>query len=260
MWIRDGVLIHRMHVNAVSFAAALSECMPERTYAFEDLINFAFEKSGHSCAAKITFVNDENPGLLDQPSCLYAETRYNALVAEAAENCSYFPGAIELLKKFHEAGIRNFITSAVDQRLLSDWLGTGQGREIEPFLSEVLGARPGFTKGEQHFKYVNSLAVARILYIADARFEISTGGQYAQQYGVLPIGFANVITNDDIREALHMVASAGGRVPSVLSSDRLRLPGKEQLVKTLRDAGAAHVVSGSFDEIMRQLDDVYLRL
>ena len=131
MWIRDGVLVDRMHINPVAFAFAVwAFTDPERrtNTTLEGLINFGFEKSGLSCADKMRLYNSERENVLMDVDA--AAGYYNLLAAEAAASADYFNGAVELLRDLHEAEVQNFITSAVEQQVLDAWKSTEQGRMI----------------------------------------------------------------------------------------------------------------------------------
>jgi hypothetical protein len=57
MWIRDGVLINRMPINAVAFAYAYFLSAPaaeQESLNVTSLVNFAFAQSGISCLEKMT--------------------------------------------------------------------------------------------------------------------------------------------------------------------------------------------------------------
>ena len=135
VWIRDGVLINRMHINAAAFAFATwkysrSE-LREKT-SLEELINFAFEKSGISCADKMRWYERERENIgIDVD---VAVSYYNTIASEAANRAGYFPGALDLLRDLQNVGVHNFITSAVDQDVLDNWLKTEQGQQIDPLM------------------------------------------------------------------------------------------------------------------------------
>ncbi len=62
LWIRDGVLVDRMHINPVAFAFAVwvfSNPKKRLNTTLEGLINFGFEKSGFACADKMQMYNSE---------------------------------------------------------------------------------------------------------------------------------------------------------------------------------------------------------
>ena len=264
-WIRDGVLIDRMPVNAVAFAFA---CMNQRQSVestgatLTDLINFAFATSGISCAEKMRKFNAENQ--LCIPDVQAATEFYNNLSAEAGGRCQYFAGALELLQRSCEVGVLNFITSAVEQTVLDRWSVSDQGRSVTPFLTEILGWRsPEFCKGVGHFKYAREhYGIERIIYVADAVAEIASGSQHSQDYDVVPIGFAHLITQDKIMHALTLVSEAYAGIEhrpwqhNLLQPERLVLPDQSDLDRTLTNAGAVHLVSGSGEKIMGDLADL----
>ena len=131
MWIRDGVLINRMPINAVAFAYAYFLSAPpaeQESLRLADLVNFAFAQSGISCLEKMTLRRSRLDATLHliktsvelstKPSIAFliepvlelatdepvapdfdfeaAVRLYNALATEAACSASYFDRAIEI--------------------------------------------------------------------------------------------------------------------------------------------------------------------
>jgi phosphoglycolate phosphatase-like HAD superfamily hydrolase len=277
MWIRDGVLVERMHVNAVAFAfAVLAFSGPAAGQAasrragvapanlsLEQLINFAFAHSGASCTAKMQALNFEVEHAVDDVAA--AARYYDELATAAARSCRPFAHAASLLAALETAGVPTFITSAVDQQIMDAWARSSAGQPLCAHVTEVLAQRPGFNKGRDHFSHVRSrYGVERIILIADAVAEVEMGQRYGQDYGVVPIGFANVIDAVKVSEGVQLVSQAqrliGGRAaaaalapPRALDHTQLLLPGAETLSALLKSAGAAYVVSGPAPSLMRTL-------
>lgn len=266
MWIRDGVLVDRMHINPVAFAYSMwvfSVSEKRATTSLESLIDFGFEKSGFSCAEKMRLYNSERESIvLDVDS---AADFYNILVADAARHADYFKGTAELLSDLQNGGIKNFITSAVEQKILDEWLLGRQGREIADYLHEVLGRRENFSKGRDHFEYVSRLGNQKIYYVADAISEIQTGSRFSQAYNIVPVGFGNVITVERVLEAVEHVKQAlcaCAPNPLLLSNPaqsaqldltEIKLPDQKTVDSSLTAAGAQHVVEGSGATLMQNL-------
>ncbi len=271
MWIRDGVLIDRMHINAVAFAYALqlsSDPTTEPKTNLGKLVSYAFEKSGLSCAEKVVLYNTERQDIVsDVESTVQL---YNSLATEAAKESRYFNGTIELLDDLKSGGSANFITSAMEQELLDSWIVGAQGRQIAGSLESVLGKRGDFTKGRAHFQHVSKLGYQRIYYVADAVFEISTSAKLASDFNIVPIGFGNEITRDSIFEAVQIVSAALYRLRQELElsdqGDRMiesltknldswksTLVDPETDPKLLTDAGAKVVVQGAKATLIQQL-------
>ncbi len=266
MWIRDGVLVDRMHINPVAFAYAMwIFCNPaeRRRTTLENLINFGFAKSGYSCAEKLRMYNSECENILSQVDA--AAEFYNALVSEAASDARYFNGAPELLSDLQSGGIKNFITSAVEQKILDEWLLGQKGREIADYLHEVLGKRENFSKGRDHFEHVSRLGNKTIYYVADATSEIQTGARYSQDYNIVPVGFANVITVERVLEAVEHVKKAlracapnpllvSNPVQSTeLDPTKIIVPDQKAVQLSLTEAGAQQVVEGTGASFMQNL-------
>jgi len=176
---------------------------------------------------------------------------------------------LKLLSDITKSGGANFITSAVEQQILDQWAETPQGSEVAPFLTEILGARPGCVKGPEHFAYIaKKIGHHKIYYVADARFEIETGRGYAEEFDIVPIGFAHRITGAHVLEAcslLHESLSQQSQVGPpdkvsallkalpVIDAAKLALPDDASLLRELSDSGAEVVVTGSAREITKHL-------
>lgn len=267
LWIRDGVLVDRMHINPVAFAFAVWVfSAPERRSetTLEGLVNFGFEKSGLSCADKMRLYNRERECIMVDVET--AASYYNLLATEAASSTSYFNGAPELLRDLQNSGVQNFITSAVEQEVLDSWGHSQQGRKIAPYLREILGKRNQFSKGRDHFEYVSrNLGIKKIYYVADATAEIHSGKEFSENFNIVPIGFGNVITADRILEAVKLVSQAASVCPidkgscrssvqeAQVDSDKIRLFAKHEIEMTLIEAGAESVVTGTREDIMQNL-------
>lgn len=261
------MLVDRMHINPVAFAFSVwlfstPERRPQTT--LEALINFGFEKSGFSCADKMRLYNSQCEDILTDVET--AANYYNVLASEAATTANYFAGTTELLQDLQNAGVYNFITSAVEQNVLDTWSQSQQGLAIAPYLREILGKRQNFVKGRDHFEYVSkTLGCSQIYYVADASAEIETAMAYSQSYYITPIGFANVITVDRVLEAVKLVGQAvmvcgldAIPFPSALEKAQVNhkhisLPTEDAITSALHRAGAKSVITGSKDEIMHNL-------
>lgn len=266
MWIRDGVLVNRMHINPTAFAVCYQLFAPsEETPQLEQLINFGFEKSGISCREKMELFNEERGGTLERID--EAVEAYNQIATAAAATCDYFDGAPNLLRDLHQSGVKNFITSAVEQPVLDRWLTTSQGRLTGKFLERVLGSRDGFRKGRDHFEHVSQIAGGEpIIYVADAPSEIREASKYADEFNIVPVGFGYVIESSNIFQAAYTIelvatdfAEDNGLefgTPLSIFAELLKLPEAESIAQELKAAGAKHVVTGSETEIIQNLRDL----
>jgi len=282
MWIRDGVLINRMPINAVAFAYAyvLSAPIAEQdSLNVNSLVNFAFAQSGISCLEKMTLWRSSHDATDLE---LEAAVRlYNTLATEAACSASYFEGAIETLTWLKTCQASNFITSAVEQEVLDAWAQSPQGRQIcsrAGAITEILGRRPKFCKGRDHFVYVSDWLtkaaykpeaelIKTIYYVADAVSEIKQGREFSAEFSIVPIGFAHHIDSAQVLAAASLVTASlekllASGVVSLASSSlterpsiderQLELPSAAELEASLRQAGATHVVR-NFDELRSSL-------
>lgn len=268
VWIRDGVLIDRMPENAVAFALASMQHIPPSLrgdICLEDLINWGFKKSGISAAEKMQLFNLEKQDIIRDIAD--AAAYYTALVIAVEGSFEYFDGAVELLRDLKERGVKHYITSAVDQEVLDRWRQTEQGKVVSGYLSEILGNRPGFQKGRDHFAYIQSQGATKIYYVADAVGEIRTGSE-CQDYGVVPIGFANIITAERVALAFERLRTvqlgldAAPLYPMELLSihpDELVLPSAGKLESDLTQAGARKVITGSKQDLMQNLINYFVR-
>ena len=146
LWIRDGVLIERMHINAIAFAITYYTFVPPETQAqisLSKLINFAFLKSGYSCFDKIKFFNkDSGINLIDID---IANKYYNSLASAAGKYAQYFPGIIDLLHDLSNNSIKNFITSTISQNVLDIWANSHQGMLSSKYMTQILGSKENFS-------------------------------------------------------------------------------------------------------------------
>lgn len=266
-WIRDGVLVERMHVNPCAFALSYLSLgekisgLPLQASSLTDLVQFAFDTSGLSCSDKaLAYARQKQIDLSEQSLLKLTET-YNDIAARAALSCRYFPGAASLLQKLSQGGCKNFITSAVSQPVLDKWLETDLAIEISPYLYEVLGERPHMQKGEGHFRHIAEIVKGEpIYYIADAPLEIAQALPFHMSLGVETIGFANQIDNAKVQEGFQLALAAalnGNLEPDFFSAIKdlkpaqINLPDSRQ---SLQKAGAHHIVSAPADIIFAQLN------
>lgn len=262
VWIRDGVLLDRMPVNAVAFAYAFRLLadrakLEAQSVSTETLINFAFEKSGISARDKMLSFNAERCDALSAVD--EAVDLYNDIATEAGKQCSYFPGAVELLDELHTARTRNFVSSAIDQALLNEWLSSAQGSQVAPALSETLGRRENFSKGKEHFQYIFDIVGAeRIIFVADAISEIRMASALSAQFNLISVGFAHEIRRAQIVEAatnLLSILALRGFDKAIGSSDysSIVLPSASEIAAALRAAGADYVVEGEAHNLIPAL-------
>jgi len=260
VWIRDGVLVDRMPENAVAFAiASWRYTHPDlrEDLCIEDLINWGFEKSGVSAAEKMQLFNLERREIVT--NIIDAAAYYTALV-------EYFDGSVELLRDLQAAGVKNYITSAVNPRVLDKWRD-GQGKVISGYLSKILGSCSGFQKGRDHFAYIQNQGAAKIYYIADGEMEIRTGNN-CENCGVVPVGFAHVINSERAVEAfdrlIKVEQSIGVASPypikiHCIHPEKLVLPDAVKLESNLAQAGAKVVIGGTKQELMENLRNYFVR-
>jgi len=252
-WIRDGVLVDRMYINPAAFAFAswrhITSNGQNNSDLLAELINFGFTKSGYSAAEKMKLYNLEtgNNNINDIEK---AAQDYDRIATEAAKKAEYFPGALELLENLHRVGILNFITSAIDQPILDEWAShDAGGRKVAPYLTEILGARPGFAKGRDHFSHMEKkYGIKRIYYVADAVSEIKTGAELAGDYGIIPVGFAHVVTINDILKGIGLVSRIvekffGANLKKInINPQKIKLYTEDKIVESLKNAGAHKII------------------
>lgn len=266
-WIRDGVLVDRMYINPVAFAfASWGHIKCETPNLLEDLINFGFEKSGVSCTEKMQLFNKEKKNIIQ--NIQVATDDYNKIATQAAENAKFFEGAVDLLKDLKNAGALNFITSAVNQAVLDEWEKYDiKGQMISKYLTEILGTRPGFEKGKDHFGYiVKKYKINKLYYVADAISEIKTGKQYSNMYNIIPIGFANVVTTANVIEGVEMVVDALKQLYKIdvkdlnLDQNKLRLPDENEIETALENADAYKIITKGKKGIMHSLREYFTEI
>ncbi|HEY9731738.1 MAG TPA: hypothetical protein V6C89_07490 [Drouetiella sp.] len=267
VWIRDGVLIDRMPINAAAFGCAswLSASAKDRGPArLEDLISFAFEKSGFSCAAKMMMYNAQRQNIISDVES--AAAMYNVLATAAGNFAQYFSGTVELFRDLKCGGIQNFISSAVEQSVLDAWVRGPQGSKIADSLTEIMGKRERFAKGKDHFRHVSELGCQRIFYVADAISEVRTANAHSHQYNIIPIGFANEIKTAHVLNAVEMVKQELAKLADSdkpeAAKDLLRLEIDSSKIvcpdpvlhrQSLVAEGAVEVIEGCREDLMPNL-------
>ncbi|MFA6565694.1 MAG: hypothetical protein WCT48_03040, partial [Candidatus Paceibacterota bacterium] len=250
VWIRDGVLVNRMHINPVAFAfASWLHILPEgRTFILGELINFGFAKSGFSAKEKMEMFNLEK-GTAVIANLEKAAADYNTIATEAARQADFFPGMVELLKELTGIGVLNFITSAVNQDMLDEWRkNDAKGKIISPYLAEILGTRPNFTKGRDHFAHIaEKYQAGKIFYVADAVSEIETGKKFAKDFNIIPVGFAHVITAKDVMKGVELVRDVlkqkYGIDAPLADPKKLKSQNKTEVKTALKNAGAKKIIT-----------------
>lgn len=267
VWIRDGVLIDRMPINAAAFGCAswlFAPVQARKPGTLERLVNFAFEKSGFSCAAKMMMYNAQCENIISDVEA--ASGFYNVLAAAAGNLAEYFNGTIELLHELKLGGVRNFVSSAVEQSVLDEWLSGPQGSQIAELLTEAMGKRPRFAKGKDHFKHVSELGCNRIFYVADALSEVRTASAHSHEFNIYPIGFANEISIARVLSAISVVRNelskleADKRPPFSdellqleIDSSKLICPDPQLNGRSLAAEGAVEVIEGDRENLMGNL-------
>ena len=284
VWIRDGVLIDRMPLNALAFAYCYQAILLKQIHtnphhtglrtipSISTLTNFALAKSGISCADKAGAFGDS---AMDDDTANQVASLYNQLCAVAGSQCQYFPGAVELLKDLQQAGVHNFISSALEQEVLDHWLTSEQGLALAPHLAEVLGKREAFAKGKEHFAHVAKLTRRQtpqpILYVADARQEILQAKSCQTSFNLFIVGFAHCLKKEKFARAdeliltsikghRHLIESPLGvylnneagradKQGALLDLNILELPAESGLA----NAGADLLVEGAGSEIFNLL-------
>jgi hypothetical protein len=269
VWIRDGVLIDRMPINAAAFGCCswlYTRGKDREPSTLEDLISFAFEKSGFSCAAKMMMFNAQRRNIINDVES--AAALYNVLASAAGNLAEYFSGGIELLRDLKSGGTLNFVSSAVEQSVMDEWLGGSQGSQIADLLTETLGKRPRFSKGKDHFKHVSDYGCQRIYYVADALSEVRTASALSHDYNIFPIGFANEITAPRVLEAVDMIKNELSRLSDKPTScddllklevdqSKLVLPDPAENRRSLAAEGAVEVIEGSRHNLMPNLRNYF---
>jgi hypothetical protein len=275
VWIRDGVLVNRMHINPVAFAYTtwmFSSIETRQEFSIEKLINYGFEKSGYSCLDKLSLFNADHAKAVED--VLLASGFYDEMVSGAAARCEFFPGAQELLADLHAANGGAYITSAIGQDTLHLW-ARGQGAHIMRYINEILGRRDNFLKGRDHFEHIARSSPKKcIYYVADAPSEIETGATLSAEFNIIPIGFGYHITTEQVMAAGESVKTAIadviGRHKTVrhtpfdslpqIELELLSLPDSSEIVAALWHAGASHVAFGEFNDIFANLRKIFVDL
>lgn len=271
VWIRDGVIVNRMHLNAVAFAicaAAHSKKTESLSLRLRlaDLISFAFEKSGNSCLDKLVLYNRERGHFVEDETLAVAS--YNSLTSRMPTD--FFQGMETLLTELHANGIENFISSAVEQSELDSWAESEQGKRIAPYITELLGRRKNFSKGRDHFQHIYEVhGCKEVCFVADADMEIQSGRALKGEFNLTNIGFCNIISQESIDQAFVCLKALVAESPSdrfaVIEEVDLLPPiaglrDAEQLKQALKAAGADYLVTAKSHELSNTLRQTFTSL
>lgn len=234
-WIKDGVILNAMPAKSVAFALSVRKIAPKEK--LEELVNFYFDASGFSTDEKVKLLNSRKGY-----DVIGADQfkKFNEIFAgyKSKSKPKYNPGIPELLGELKRdyRDVLNFVTSIADQKALDEWLkNTGGDLKID----EALGTRSeDFKKGRAHFAYVGEkYNVTKTYLVADAPSEIKMGAALSREFGIKPIGYANVTTPEMIVSAVKSMEPEEKIEPS-----GLHLPSYERISSEMRAAGADAIV------------------
>jgi hypothetical protein len=128
---------------------------------------------------------------------------------------------------------------------------------------EILGRRPNFFKGTDHFEYVSDTVKPDVIYyVADAVSELLTVLANKERFKIVSVGFSYCIDKPQVMEAVSLVKKtvAGFPAESIpffeelsVDENKLKVPEEYQLADSMRGAGADHVAGGDAGEIFSGL-------
>jgi len=105
-----------------------------------------------------------------------------------------FPDVIPVLKAFRAASIPVSVSSSTVQPLIEEYICRNGMKNL---IDHVLGFRPGFEKGRDHFTYlvkkIGNLAFSDLLYVGDSLKD----GERARSCGVPFIARVGMVSEDD---------------------------------------------------------------
>jgi hypothetical protein len=135
-------------------------------------------------------------------------------------------------------------------------------------LMEILGRRPNFFKGTDHFEYVSDTVKPDcIYYVADAVSELLTVLANKERFKIVSIGFSYCIDKPQVMEAVRLVNQTLSNFPPgaipypedlEVDETKLKVPEEYQLADSLRGAGADHVAGGDANEIFANLRQYFV--
>ena len=109
-----------------------------------------------------------------------------------------FPDVAETLINLNEMGISVFVSSSTYQPIIAEYFAK---RELSTCFAEVVGYRPGFEKGKDHFEHIKTKHGIRL---GDTLFVGDSLKDYERSKGFCKfIGMEGMFKADDFRRAGH---------------------------------------------------------
>ena len=109
-----------------------------------------------------------------------------------------FPDVVETLTKLNEMSIAVFVTSSTFQPIIAEYFAK---RELSTCFAEVVGYRPGFEKGKDHFEHIKA---KHGILLGDTLFVGDSLKDYERSKGFCKfVGLEGMFKEDDFRRAGH---------------------------------------------------------
>ncbi len=109
-----------------------------------------------------------------------------------------FPDSIETVTELRKRGIDVFVSSSTFQSTIEEYF---KKRGILELFTEILGYRPDFEKGSDHFKYIHNhynVPFEKMAFVGDSLKDYERSKDFCRF-----IALENMFTHDDFRNAGH---------------------------------------------------------
>lgn len=126
-----------------------------------------------------------------------------------------FPDTVRTLLALHEKRIKIFVSSSTFQPTIEEYFAR---RNLKSIFADILGYRPGFEKGADHFNYVrdrHNIDLEDVIFVGDSLKDYERSKGYCRF-----IAMEGMFTEDDFREAGHkgLVVRELSAIPPVLET------------------------------------------
>ncbi len=125
-----------------------------------------------------------------------------------------FDDCIETLKLISEKGVQIFVSSSTFQPTIQEYF---QRKGLSHYFQEIVGYRPGFEKGADHFNHIkdtHGLSLEDVVFVGDSLKD------FERSKGFCPfIAISRMFNEDDFRKVGHQgpVVKALAEIPDILS-------------------------------------------
>lgn len=134
----------------------------------------------------------------DRTENKHAIEEFEKLKIDSIYDQRLFPDTVRTLAVLNDRGFSVFVSSSTFQSTIEKYFAR---RNLQNFFDQILGYRPGFEKGKDHFKYVqeqHNIEMSEIVFVGDSIKDYERANGYCSFVAV-----AGMFSEDDFREAGH---------------------------------------------------------